>query len=181
MRAFRLLLIVLVVCTLNSCRTNLTKTVHNLYGKRINFSWHNVKITGDELQEDYYSISPIKIALYVDTAMCTPCIRNYLKNASNYIQSLQNDDIELLCILQKRSTNEVQSLLKEVDLSGISVINDINNKYLETNSLEKNAPVVNSFLLDKNNQVLLVGDPLRNMKVRDLYDERIKEMTNIKN
>lgn len=44
-----------------------------------------------------------------------------------------------------------------------------NNPHLSKNKL------LHTFLLDENNNVILVGNPVRNLRVKDLYDKAIAQ------
>ena len=66
--------------------------------------------------------------------------------------------------------------MKTVQSESVLVLLDSNKTYLRTNSLEEYNNMLTCFLLDKNNLVVLVGDPLRSSSVRDLYEKNIKIM-----
>ena len=64
--------------------------------------------------------------------------------------------------------------MKEQEYKSIIVLLDNEKHYLSNNSLEKYHNMLTCFLLDKNNRVVLVGDPLRSSRIRELYNEQIR-------
>ncbi len=122
-----------------------------------------------------------KMVVYLDSTECSSCEINYLPRYSNisdvniwtrgkfaivFIFSPKNKDIEAI----RRSISRYQSInaLLLLDKSG-------NFAKLNQNTLiNKN---LKTFLLDQNNEVVLVGSPLGNEKMWDLYKKEIARLS----
>lgn len=66
--------------------------------------------------------------------------------------------------------------MDSLELPQTVVLYDKEDQYLKKNSLEKYADMFRVFLLDKDNRVVLVGDPLLSTNLQKLYTEKIREM-----
>ncbi len=62
---------------------------------------------------------------------------------------------------------------KEVDFP-LPLINDVNNSFYEKNGLSSNK-LFQTFLLDENDKVLIVGNPLYSEKLTKLYKQEIQK------
>jgi len=56
------------------------------------------------------------------------------------------------------------------------ILNDISGDFINSNSLGELWDQFNAFLVDKDNKIILIGDPLRNIKIRELYEKKINQL-----
>ncbi len=176
MRNKILIQIIISITLLCGCEDNISRVVRKMHGKEISFKWNNQYVLDDTIIFNYTPTSPIKVVSYIDTTLCSRCLETYFDVVKDYIKQINSDSVLFMCIFQHRSIEEIQPLLKDKEMSNISIVVDTDNLYLTTNSLDKYTSMFASFLLDKNNCVVLVGDPLRSSSVRELYDKKIKAM-----
>lgn len=118
---------------------------------------------GDKLLKSEY-----KILLYVDSAGCMTC-KLHLSEWNKLIREVEKLSFKttFLLFFHQKNKKELSLLLKRenfnypvfIDMS--DEINKLNNFSAQTK--------FQCFLLDKNNNVLLVGNPVKNLKIRDLY------------
>ena len=88
------------------------------------------------------------------------------------------DSVEYICVLQPRSIEKIQELLRSVENTNVSLVMDMDDVFTKKNSLEEYTDVLTSFLLDENNKVLVIGDPVRSKKVRELYKKTLSTISN---
>ena len=86
------------------------------------------------------------------------------------------DSVQFIYVMYPRPINEIQEAMDSLELSQTLVLYDKEDQYLKKNSLEKYTDMFRAFLLDKNNRVVLVGDPLRSTDIQKLYTEKIREL-----
>lgn len=173
-----LLLILLIPFVYSGCKKSLNVAIHDLYNREINMSWRNVYIDDDMVLPDYAFNKPIKIVVYVDSTLCLSCFGSYLERVNDYMLSQNKDSVEYICVLRPRPIEIIQELLREVESSNVSIVMDVDDVFIKKNSLEQYTDVLTSFLLDENNRVLVIGDPVRNKEVRELYKKTLSTINN---
>ena len=166
---FKVLLLLILPLLFGECNKDLNSAIHKLYNRKIDMSWENVYINDNEVFENHEFVKPIKIVVYVDTVLCLSCFGSYLEAANQYMLTQNRDSIEYICVLRPRPIEVVQNMLQNVKHSKISVVMDVDDVFLKRNSLDKYTDVLTAFMLDENNRIVVIGDPLRSNKVRDLY------------
>lgn len=154
------------------------KVLRNSYGKQIDFSWTKQTVYADTLFDtiDESDFTAIKVVVYVSSPLCSPCFKRYLYSSSVYINRFPMDSVQFIYVMYPRPINEIQEAMDSLELSQTLVLYDKEDQYLKKNSLEKYTDMFRAFLLDKNNRVVLVGDPLRSTDIQKIYTEKIREM-----
>jgi len=112
---------------------------------------------------------PFKILLYIDSTGCTSCrLRFYdWKSLIEEADSIAPESVSFIFIFQPKKKKELQLLLRQHQLN-YPVIVDLTDKINKQNHFPKKRPY-QCFLLNKNNTVLMVGDPFINPKIWELY------------
>jgi hypothetical protein len=139
------------------------------YGKEIEIPFDNLSFNHS-----------LKIALYVGSDACTECQLNlpFWKTFIPHLDSLTSSAVDICFFIQPYSTREIELILKQ-ECFGYPVIIDTADLFNKRNQLPKN-PSFHCFLLDENNRVILIGNPIQNPKIRDLYIRTICERLGIK-
>jgi hypothetical protein len=181
-RLLFLLLLVSVLC--NSCKNNkkqLTyaeQTVAEWRGKQIKFPENYQccflgKDTANDICTELYD-KEYKILLYIDSVGCTDCRFNLaewrviMKDIG--IDSFA-DRVGFLFFIQPENKTDLQNMLKNEKMKYPVFIDETN----EINRLN-HFPIpmeYQCFLLDKDNKVLLIGNPALNPKLWGLYKQII--------
>ena len=165
---------------LMSCngQTTVDDAVKQLYGKKIKLDWNNLVVTGPE-NTDIETIkqAPFKIVTLFDEDSCTTCFMGHLEACITYYNTLPKDSVSYICVVPIES-QIIQLALQYFDTSGLTIISDADNSYTRKNRIEKYNTFFCSYLLDSNDKIILVGDPIRNSNVRKLYNKTIRETAN---
>ncbi|GHV28183.1 hypothetical protein FACS1894176_10620 [Bacteroidia bacterium] len=114
-----------------------------------------------------------KVLLYVDSMGCTEC-RLKLLNWKQLIEESAtsfNDKLNFLFFFQPKSKKEI-SLLLNRDKFDYPVFIDMNGSLNRLNQFPATT-AYQCFLLDKNNKVVLIGNPTTNPKIWELYKQMI--------
>lgn len=110
-----------------------------------------------------------KIVSYIDSSGCTVCKLN-LKKWNAFIDSarvVSNHSIVPYLYFHPQSSKEIMYLLRR-DNFKYPVCIDNNDTFNKLNKLPSNE-VFQTFLLDKDNKIVLIGNPILNPKVKELY------------
>ena len=166
------LIFVSIVLILLSC--NDKKTV---YQDKIEFpSDVTAFMSGDCVYEE--SVSPeMKIVIYADSSGCTGC-KLELDMWKFYMESISqkyNDRVLFKYYLQPRDKDELLFILENEEFN-YPVYIDMGNQFGKLNSLHTDEV----FLLDKDNHILLAGNPLATTKRKKEYEEVIQKYLNEK-
>ena len=172
----KIILLITLVFFFNSCqlfnRENSTKIVSKWRGKEIIFP---VELTFKVLDRDtickHLLEKSFKIFVYIDSIGCTSC-RLEVLDWKIIIDSCRQQQINVGFIFAVHSSDfkrfEYEIRVNEFDYP---IIYDYHNQFDKLNRFPP-APY-NTFLLDKDNKVCLVGSPINNPKMWELYKKEI--------
>ncbi|MDR0603315.1 MAG: DUF1573 domain-containing protein [Bacteroidales bacterium] len=125
--------------------------------------------TPDSLKYDIHGNKKYKILLYVDSTGCIGC-KLQLNIWKVYLEEL-NSEADFLFYFHPKTENSILYLLK-YELFNYPVFIDIKNELNKLNNLPSN-PKYQCFLLDKDNKILAMGNPVYNFKIWKLYNQII--------
>lgn len=170
-----------LLMVIGSCKSKLTtqKVLQKNYYKVIELSLLHQRVLSDTVltvTKPEGVTPPIKIVVYIPQILCSPCFRNYLSASNDYTKQFSSDSVQYICVMSPRPINEIQAAMDSLELPQTVVLYDKEEQYLKKNALEKYTDMFRAFLLDKNNRVVLVGDPLRSTDLQKLYTEKIREL-----
>ena len=107
-----------------------------------------------------------KVLTYVDTTGCISCYLQ-LEHWKNFMEMEEMDSVKFLFFFPSEKRQDILNILEEVDFSYPICVDEHNS----LDSLNR-FPVEfggQTFLLDKENRVLAIGNPIHNRKVKELY------------
>jgi hypothetical protein len=110
-----------------------------------------------------------KIVLYIDSIGCTKC-KIGLQAWKAYIREV-NSEVDFLFYFHPKNEKELIFALKN-ELFNYPIYFDRNDELNKFNHFPTN-PMLQCFLLDKNNKVLAIGNPANNPQIWMLYKEII--------
>jgi hypothetical protein len=106
---------------------------------------------------------------------CHSCIADLNKWKDFYHFIDKKDNIEILFYLYTSDLNLFRQNLYKKAIRKYPFIIDRKNRYLNKNDLPFKNKVYQTFLLDSNNRVILVGNPIYSEKLMKLYKEEINK------
>jgi hypothetical protein len=173
---------IIAISFVSSCKQNRNKSeaeqiITEWVGKEIrfpdkytcNFSGKDTaSVTCMELFEKEY-----KILLYVDSTGCTACKLPLFewKRLIGDVDTLGVDKLSFLFFFHPKNKRELQFLFKR-DRFDYPVFIDEDNSINRLNHFPAQMKY-QCFLLDKNNKVLLIGNPVSNPKIWKLYKQTV--------
>lgn len=127
---------------------------------------------------DYdFDAADFKIVTYVDSAGCTNC-RMKLKDWEKVIDGFKSSpdvDVCFLMIVDSDKREEIERIVKDNDFHHPVSI-DSAGLFRKANPLPSK-PEHQTFLLDADNKVIALGNPVYNPKIRELYARLIFDST----
>jgi hypothetical protein len=168
-----------VACKKDNRRAEAEKAVNEWIGREIKFP-EDVqccvlgKDTTRALCDELFS-REFKVLLYVDSTGCSACrLKLYLwQQIIAESHRLFNDKLSFLFYFQPKEENDFAYICMGYQFD-YPVFIDINNTINKLNIFSQNAEF-QSFLLDKNNRILSIGNPVYNEKVWELYKSIISK------
>jgi peroxiredoxin len=178
---YRNLLAVPVFLMINSCINNsdlkIKNAVRHNIGKTIDFSWQKNQILTDTIINDCsISDKPLTIISKVSKTLCPECLGNYLQGADVFVSGFRTDSIQFIGVVSSNDIKAIQAAISNVNPKMVKLIYDVNDDFLEGQSIRQIKGRWDVFLLDRNHKVLLMGDPLTDTNVNALYKKQIKSI-----
>ena len=175
------LYILLLLSLLTACQENnkekFALLVQEWQGKEIVFP-QNMAFTRFVTEPVDYRIpdAEYKVLVYVDSVGCTSCKLQLPKwqELIAHVDSATNGNVPFIFVFQSKDDRELRYILKR-DNFDRPVCIDRNNRFDELNQFPQDI-TFQTFLLDKDNKVKVIGNPVHNLAVRDLY---LKQITGI--
>ena len=117
-----------------------------------------------------------KVIVFVDSVGCISCKLQLpkWKELIDEVDSLSDTDIPFLFFFQTKNVSEIRSILRRDGFSHPVCIDTSDNLY-KLNRFPKNL-MFQTFLVDAGNRVKVIGNPVHNLSVKDLY---LKEIAGI--
>ena len=117
-----------------------------------------------------------KVLVYVDSVGCTSCKLQLSKwqELIAHVDSATNGNIPFIFVFQSKDDRELRYILKR-DNFDRPVCIDRGDGFDKLNKFPQEI-TFQTFLLDKDNKVKVIGNPVHNLAVRDLYLKQITGM-----
>lgn len=156
------------------------KLVSEWHGRSISFVRDlPCRIMGnDTIAEDFFD-KPCKILVYVDSAGCTSC-RLQLSEWKRLLEEMSpvQDKVGVLFVFQTPNREKLDELFVRFGVR-YPYFQDKDEKFKKVNQFPEDMSA-QVFLLDKDNRVVLVGRPIGNTKMWQLYRDQITAMLDLK-
>ena len=123
-----------------------------------------------------YIDSPVnKLIIFVDSLSCSSCTVSKLGEYLEVCDTLSSKNSQMLVILQtpKRYQEEVISKFHHERFPFWCIL-DIEAEFTRNNPAIPKTPLLHTFTLDKDNKVILVGDPIKNERIWDLVQRELE-------
>ena len=165
----------LCVCLLvASCgeseKERLSRLVSEWEGKEILFPTHSTfTIQGKDTVDFDFRDAEYKIVSYTDSTGCTACklqLKRW-KDLMSEVDSLSHVNVDFLMYFHPKDMKELRYLTRRDGFTH-PVCFDEKDDFNRLNRLPSES-MFQTFLLDKENRVIALGDPIQNPKVKELY------------
>lgn len=144
-------------------KNEIQKVLTNSIGKEIVFPENIINDSVFPKRSDY------KIIFYVDSIGCFSCKLDFRKwrDLITDFDQIKDKRVDFLFILQTSKTEKLEYLMKW-DEFDYPIYFDEHNSFYTLNKLPGNA-IFHTFLLDNENKIIAMGDPVSNLEIKKLY------------
>lgn len=165
--------LVLFSCT-DSKKKEVTALLQEWEGKRIVFPSNPIFTIQGEDTVEYCIQDTYKILTYIDSTGCTSCKLRFAewRKFIGTVDSIQPRTVQFLFFLCPKAGTEIYQTLR-VDRFKFPICIDEEDSLNRLNHFPSET-AFQTFLLDKSNKVLAIGNPVHNPKVKELYLKIIK-------
>lgn len=174
MKTYSYTLALLMLILLPSCKQTqsekLEKLLREWTGKEIVFPNNpSFTIYGEQEADFKIPTDGYKVVHYLDSIGCISCKLNLekWKEYIAYMDSATNGTVPCVFFFHAKEKREVKISLKE-DNFDYPVCMDTANEFYQLNRFPM-YPILQTFLLDKDNRIVAMGDPVTNPKIKELY------------
>lgn len=179
-RFLLILYLLLAISCRESEKDKLSRLVKEWDGKEIQFPTRSVfTVQGKDTVDFDFSRSDYKVVMYADSIGCISCKLQLLKwkKFMQEVDSLQQQGVDISFVFYFNSKNkqELQYLIRR-DGFVHPLCLDEQDEYNKLNHFPTET-TFQTFLLNKDNKVIAIGNPIHNSKVKDLYLKLLKGET----
>ena len=182
MKQFKFLNIFFIIAFCCSCIDyNITDVVHQMSGKTMEIP-KNIVFINNALDTLTYSIeAKNKILVYYDSIGCLSCKLRFAEWQKLFDEIKQfTDKFVIILIVNPKNRSDIFNVKAKMREGRFSypVCIDSSDEFNRLNHFPEDDRF-RCFLLDENNRVVLIGNPVQNPKIKDLYIRTICERLNI--
>ena len=174
------LTLIMCVWMLASCEESreeaMLRLVNEWNGKEIKLPVHSVfTIQGKDTVDFEFGNANYKVITYIDSVGCTSCKLQLprWKKLVGEVDSITNGSVPFLFYFHPKDMKELRYLTRRDDFK-YPVCFDEKDELNRLNRFPSDM-TFQTFLLDKDNKVVAMGNPVLNPKIKDLYLDVIKE------
>ena len=156
-------------CTRES-KSDVYNEVKHMIGRQVFFP-SNIKIlTYDGKTKDYLFRDGYKILFVADSTNCVPCKLKLDKwfFEIKKIDSISSSNVEFCLVMRRTKQKDILPYLRSVNFS-YPIMLDMADSICKKNHFFSNNDYYNCFLLDRKNNIILVGNPTYSSNIEDLY------------
>lgn len=185
MQSNRILIVWLVswVLTLSACHGRLAENVNRMMHESVKLDtvdMENVNIHGS-IYNSVGSNSEFTLVVYNDEFECLSCKVSRLNEWHRFLTQIYDayHDVKVCFIFSppNDNTDDIRELIGEQGFRH-PVFIDSNHLFERENSWLPVESLYHTFLVDKDNRIVLVGNPLKNQKIRKMLFEIIEKQHN---
>lgn len=130
---------------------------------------------GRNIPNDAFSNNRAKIVVYIN-GECISCIDQFARWNEKWEDFTRSGKVSILIFVRTQDEKELERYMADIGFSHPFFI-DPKGDLLFENNIPYDKPLLHTFLLDRNNRVVLVGSPLGNPKLESLYKREISRLS----
>ena len=176
--SLRNVVILSIVLALSSCKQEQAKSVEELIASRIG----TTLILPDSLSYESFSdtLLPLletraKVIVYIN-GECSACTAAFSQWKAIESELSSQGDVSILYYVKTPRFKDIEWLLSAKRFTS-PVFVDPGSDILYLNDIPERMALLHTILLNRKNQIVLVGSPINNPKLLELYKQQIRELT----
>lgn len=153
----------------NAPKRALEKQIIAMQGMPVNLDFKNSTSIFEGRDSIYIPLPSKKHILFVDSTSCSSCFIGKLIEYFDINDTLKSKSVQLIVILQPKDIR-YDDVIKRLhnDRYPFWCIVDSRGEFIKNNPRIPDNQLLHSFTIDGDNKIILVGDPKRNEKIRNL-------------
>lgn len=176
MKRYYLLYIFLMLYVCYSCNNDnrIADEIKEMTGREIVFpSGYKILSSNDSLCEHLLQYDNIKVITFIDNLPCTECGLRAIRDWGECIKTI-NKDVSYILVVQTEDSKELIGMKDSIQLETPLLFYSTDTFMVanELNVLTRNK----TFLLNRENKIVLVGEPFGNEKLTQLYKKTIASL-----
>lgn len=177
--AARFMYVLLSILFMGCNSTKMKENIQQLQATAISFPRQGmITMRGRDTLIPKFMQSELKLIVYTDSVECSSCVvsKMYLWNSFIEYAKSYGGRLKYYYILspRKQDVNKVRIALAGTILE-YPVIIDSLGEFEKLNPHLPKDRLLHTFLLDENNNVILVGNPLLNKKIKEMFYKIVEE------
>lgn len=167
---YYLSLIFLITLVCSSCYSREEREIRQQIGKRINLNGPFIYVDSSYQSKSTIDNSKIRILTTLDYNECYDCSFKSLINLQLLIQEEKNiyDDVNVWAITNNLNIEKAKEELRKWDLKTIIIV-DSTDFYIGKNKLGELLHRNRTFIIDKNNRIVFVGNPVIRSQLKPYF------------
>lgn len=156
------LLLIIASLIFFSCNPREEREIRHMIGQNIDIEGTFLYLDSSQIYKLIPSEKPIKVMTFIDYNNCYECMFKPLFRFEAILanNNIKSDEINILAFVDSIDTTKAQEILKKIHLSRTVIVVDSAGYYLKKNNLEKLLHRNRTFILDKNNEIVFMGNPV---------------------
>ena len=122
--------------------------------------------------------SLMKLIVFSDSNVCASCKLKMMYKWNDFLDKMQQYEKGVMAYFifspSNKNMRTFHCIVKDI-LYSYPIYIDTMNVFLRSNPYIPSNPALHTFLLDENNDVILVGDPTTNPRIEELFWRTVKE------
>lgn len=164
------------LCLLNSC-SNPEYKLKRMIGSSFEFPEDKMfQWNPDTMLMRYsYNTAKYKLIVYADSSECSQCYLTHLEHWNKYVTIEQDSKGKLLCVFIIEGKKEEIPIVASMTNLKHPLFFDEDFSLRHTNPQIPQENMFHVFLVDSEDKIKFVGNPLRNEKIEEILDSIIKK------
>lgn len=158
-----------------SPKRTLEKQIIAMQGSMININFENAKSFIERKDTTFLPLPVKKVIVFVDSTSCSSCFIGKLVEYIDLNDSLSSKNSQLIVILHPRNSQQSKVLTRLTsERFPFWCIVDIEGEFITNNTTIPSNQLLHTFTLNEKDEVILVGDPTRNKKIKYLLMKELE-------
>jgi hypothetical protein len=171
---FVLISFLCLICCKDPKKEALSAYISQNIGKQVTFP------DSLEYRSIYDSIVPlpekdIKIVIFIN-GECYACLNQFIDWQDIGDSLIEEGNVDLLFYIRTLDFNSIKQILSDIEFKYPFYI-DPKGDILYLNDIPHDQKIVQTFLVDQDNKIVLIGSPVNNPKMLELYIGQIRKLS----
>lgn len=165
---------------LSGCRNQIKNEIKQMQSQRFNIDTKQMiqTVNGKDTIIHFKKDHILKLVIFTDSTSCTSCAMKQMYHWDPFIDKAykSNHMLQLMFVFSPKK-NEIDLLNKSLKIAiyDYPIYIDTLSVFEKMNPHLPKNKALHTFLLDEHNQVILVGSPLYNKKIEEMFYKIVEE------